>query len=96
MAHGFFGMGGKMLGDPPGSWLLALGVAMALAVPALAKPGDKQGWTLTYDARKRVALFYVPAKDGPRLLTFTRMRNDTFEIQFEGAATDRSKRPTSR
>jgi hypothetical protein len=58
-------------------------------MPALGKPGDKQGWTLTTDARKRAVLFYVPAKDGPRILTFTCLRNDSFEIQFEGATTDR-------
>ena len=82
-----------MLGCRCGQRLfMALGVAAAaLATPALGKPGDKQGWTLTTDARKRTVLFYVPAKDGPRILTFTCLRNDSFEIQFEGATTDKKQ-----
>ena len=70
----------------------AFGIAAGLAMPAHGKPGDKQGWTLTTDARKRAVLFYVPAKDGPRILTFTCLRNDSFEIQFEGATADRKQR----
>jgi hypothetical protein len=82
-----------MLGDQRGACLLVvLGVAAALAMPALAKPGDKQGWTLAVDAQRQTTLFYVPAKDGPRVLTLTCARGDSFEIQFEGAVTDRKQK----
>jgi hypothetical protein len=81
-----------MLGHQRGRRMLAvLGVATVLALPALAKVGDKQGWTLAVDAQKQTTLFYVPAKDGPRLLTLSCVRNDSFEIQFEGAIVDKKQ-----
>ena len=59
-----------------GGFFVALGVAAVLALPALAKPGDKQGWTLAVDAQRQTTLFYAAAKDGPRLLTLTCGRAD--------------------
>ena len=81
-----------MFRNPRGGRLfVALGIVAALAIPALAKPGDKQGWTLAVDAQRQTTLFYVPTKDGPRLLTLTCARGDSFEIQFEGATADKKQ-----
>src|SRR5260221_4721371 len=61
-------------------WLLAIMAAtfvmFAGAVsPASADQGDKQGWSLGSDPRKRVFLRFVPANDGPRVLVLGCLRD---------------------
>jgi hypothetical protein len=57
-----------------------------LAAPALADKGDKRGWTLDTDPRKRAFLKYVPANDGPRLLLLGCLRDvDNFLVISEQA-----------
>jgi hypothetical protein len=50
-------------------------VLALLAQPAIADKGDKRGWTLDTDPRKRVFLKYVPAEDGARLLVLGCLRD---------------------
>ncbi len=57
-------------------------VALAgVVLPALADKGDKQGWSLSSDPRKRVFLKFVPENDGPRLLVLGCLRDlDSFIV----------------
>ncbi len=70
-------------------WLLAIMAApfamFAGAVsPASADQGDKQGWSLGSDPRKRVFLRFVPANDGPRVLVLGCLRDiDSFIVLSE-------------
>jgi hypothetical protein len=70
-------------------WLLAM-MAITFAMfagafsPASADPGDKQGWSLGSDPRKRVFLTFVPANDGPRVLVMGCLRDvDLFIVLSE-------------
>jgi hypothetical protein len=52
--------------------------------PASADQGDKQGWSLGSDPRKRVFLRFVPANDGPRVLVLGCLRDvDSFIVLSE-------------
>src|SRR5215472_17603705 len=70
-------------------WLLAMMAGtfamFAGAVPPVsADQGDKQGWSLGSDPRKRVFLRFVPANDGPRLLVLGCLRDiDSFIVLSE-------------
>jgi hypothetical protein len=70
-------------------WLLAIMAAtfamFAGAVsPTSADQGDKQGWSLGSDPRKRVFLRFVPANDGPRVLVLGCLRDvDSFIVLSE-------------
>ncbi|MCW1838492.1 hypothetical protein [Prosthecomicrobium hirschii] len=54
-------------------------------MPAWADPGDKAGWSIGTDPRKRVFLHYVAEKDGPRELTLACLRDvDSFDVYTAG------------
>ncbi len=52
-----------------------LALAIALASPAMADPGDKAGWSVDTDPRRRAFLLWVPVKDGPRVLMLACLRD---------------------
>lgn len=53
--------------------------ATGFASPAVADPGDKAGWSVDTDPRRRAFLLWVPEKDGPRVLMLGCLRDaDTF------------------
>jgi hypothetical protein len=56
------------------SWI-ALAMCIALATPALADPGDKAGWSLLTDPRRRAFLLWVPEANGPRVLMLACLRD---------------------
>ena len=62
--------------------LAVAAVAPLLApAPAAADPGDKAGWSIGTDPRKRVFLHWVAKADGPRLLTVACLRDvDSFDL----------------
>jgi hypothetical protein len=66
---------------------LAAAAVTALAgimSPVAADKGDKQGWSLASDPRKRVFLKFVPANDGPRILLLGCLRDvDSFIVLSE-------------
>ena len=71
--------------------LLAATLAVAaLVVPALdraarADEGDRAGWSVATDPRKRAFLMWVPKANGPRLLLFACLRDaDTFAVYSTG------------
>ena len=58
---------------------------IALALPADADAGDKAGWSVQTDPRKRAFLHYVPVKDGPRVLMIGCLRDvDSFTVMSSG------------
>lgn len=62
-------------------WLSATGIwlAVALTCPAIADTGDRAGWSVDTDPRRRAFLLWVPEKDGPRVLMLGCLRDaDTF------------------
>ena len=68
--------------------LLVVAAATALlgggGGPAVADKGDKAGWSLTTDPRKRAFLKFVPTKDGPRILVLGCLRDvDSFMVLSE-------------
>ncbi len=73
-----------------GLWLAAFLVTASigmveLATSAVADPGDKEGWSVLTDPRRRAFLIYVPAADGPRLLTLGCLRDvDNFTVIAAG------------
>src|SRR5262245_31060327 len=77
--------GQKLLRSFLGSGGAAMLVACLLAPSsASADQGDKQGWSLGSDPRKRVFLRFVPADDGPRLLVLGCLRDvDSFIVLSE-------------
>jgi hypothetical protein len=51
---------------------------------AFADKGDKRGWSLDSDPRKRVFLKFVPIDDGPRILVLGCLRDvDNFLVMSE-------------
>jgi len=63
------------------AFLTAVSLAAASAPSVLADKGDKAGWSLDTDPRKRAFLIFVPVKDGPRLLTLGCLRDvDSFTV----------------
>lgn len=60
----------------------------ALALPAKADQGGKEGWSVSIDPRKRAFLHYVPAKGDARVLTIGCLRDvDSFTILSTGLKT---------
>lgn len=60
-------------------------VVLSGAWPAHADPGDKAGWSIGTDPRKRVFLHYVAEKDGPRELTLACLRDvESFDVYTAG------------
>lgn len=84
----------KMLGLHRSAIIIMAAIAvLALAgvLPAACAAGDKQGWSTTYDPRKRVFLSFVPAAGGPRSLTLACLRDvDMFSVMSEGVVDARS------
>jgi hypothetical protein len=64
----------------------AISVCTILALyPVRADPGDKAGWSVSIDPRKRAFLYYVPAMDDARVLTIGCLRDvDNFTIVSSG------------
>jgi hypothetical protein len=61
--------------------LLAGGILVALLGPLAAGTGDKKGWSVVTDPRKRAFLIWTPAANGPRVLTFGCLRDvDSFTV----------------
>jgi hypothetical protein len=50
-------------------------LVIVLASPAMADPGDKAGWSVDTDPRRRAFLLWVPEKDGPRVLMLGCLRD---------------------
>lgn len=50
-------------------------LAIALASPAMADPGDKAGWSVNVDPRRRAFLQWVPEEGGPRVLMLGCLRD---------------------
>ena len=67
---------------------MAISVCTVFAThPAKADTGDKAGWSVTVDPRKRAFLYYVPTSDA-RLLTIGCLRDvDSFTIFSTGLKT---------
>lgn len=58
---------------------------IALVLPTAADPGDKAGWSVHIDPRKRAFLIYVPVADGSRVLTIGCLRDvDNFTVISSG------------
>ena len=58
---------------------------IALVLPTAADPGDKAGWSVHIDPRKRAFLIYVPVADGSRVLTIGCLRDvDSFTVMSNG------------
>ncbi|MBT9290434.1 hypothetical protein [Prosthecodimorpha staleyi] len=66
--------------------LALLGLAILFGpASAQADPGDKAGWSIGTDPRKRVFLHYVAEKDGRRELTLACLRDvDSFDVYTAG------------
>lgn len=56
------------------AWL-ALASCLAAAAPAIADPGDKAGWSVATDPRRRAFLVWTPEQDGPRILMLGCLRD---------------------
>jgi hypothetical protein len=66
------------------SALLAAGILIAALA---AGAGDKKGWSVVTDPRKRAFLIWTPAANGPRVLTFGCLRDvDSFTVLSEETA----------
>ena len=64
--------------------LLAGGILVALLGPLAAGTGDRKGWSVVTDPRKRAFLIWTPAANGPRVLTFGCLRDvDSFTVLSE-------------
>jgi hypothetical protein len=69
------------------SILLAGGVLVARLWPLAADTGDKMGWSVITDPRKRAFLIFVPPAGSPRVLNFACLRDvDNFTVYSEGVA----------
>lgn len=65
--------------------------------PANADEGDKAGWSVATDPRKRAFLKWVPVANGPRQLLFACLRDaDTFAVYSTGVPGVVPIRPYSR
>jgi hypothetical protein len=61
---------------------------LAFAQSAKADPGDKTGWSVNVDPRKRAFLYYVLSENDPRILTIGCLRDvDSFTIVSNGLKT---------
>jgi hypothetical protein len=78
------------------SVLLTGVVLFALLGPLAAGTGDKKGWSVLTDPRKRAFLIWVPLADGPRVVTFGCLRDvDTFTVLSEDVADDQRPGPAT-
>jgi hypothetical protein len=69
---------------------------IALAPPAKADQGDKAGWSVSIDPRKRAFLHYVAVMDGGRVLTIGCLRDvDSFTIFSTGLKTGLNSNATA-
>ncbi len=61
-------------------WIM-LAFCMAIVLPAIADPGDKAGWSVATDPRRRAFLMWAPGQGGPRILMLGCLRDArTFTI----------------
>lgn len=64
--------------------VLATGILTAWLRPLAADTGDKKGWSVITDPRKRAFLIFVPAAGSPRVLNFACLRDvDSFTVYSE-------------
>ncbi len=56
-------------------WWIVLVLGVAIETPAFADPGDKAGWSIATDPRRRAFLMWVPEPDGPRVLMLGCLRD---------------------
>ena len=64
--------------------VLAGGIFIAWLRPLAAETGDKKGWSVITDPRKRAFLIFVPSAGGPRALNFACLRDvDGFTVYSE-------------
>jgi hypothetical protein len=71
------------------SILLAGGVLVTRLRPLAADTGDKKGWSVVTDPRKRAFLIFVPSAGGPRVLNFACLRDvDSFTVYSEAVASN--------
>jgi hypothetical protein len=69
------------------SILVASGILAARLTPLAADTGDKTGWSVLTDPRKRAFLIYVPIDGAPRLLNIACLRDvDSLSLISEGVA----------
>lgn len=69
------------------SILVAGGILAARLSPLAADPGDKTGWSVTTDPRKRAFLIYVPTAGAARLLNIACLRDvNSLSVISEGVA----------
>ena len=67
--------------------LVVGGVLVARLSPLAADAGDKTGWSVLTDPRKRAFLIFVPADNAPRVLNFACLRDvNNFSVYSEGVA----------
>jgi hypothetical protein len=67
--------------------LLVGGMLTARLSPVAADTGDKTGWSVLTDPRKRAFLIFVPADKGPRVLNFACLRDvNSFSVYSEAVA----------
>jgi hypothetical protein len=63
----------------------AVASVIELGTSAVADSGDKPGWSVLTDPRRRAFLIFVPAADGPRVLTLGCLRDvDSFTVLSTG------------
>jgi hypothetical protein len=66
----------------------AVASVIELGTSAVADSGDKPGWSVLTDPRRRAFLIFVPAADGPRVLTLGCLRDvDSFTVLSRGFRT---------
>jgi hypothetical protein len=66
------------------SAMLAAGILVTTLAPLAAGTGDKKGWSVVTDPRKRAFLIWTPAANGPRVLVFGCLRDvDSFTVLSE-------------
>jgi hypothetical protein len=67
--------------------VLAAGILIAWLRPSAADTGNKKGWSVITDPRKRAFLIFVSAAGGPRVLNFACLRDvDSFTVYSEAVA----------
>lgn len=74
--------------------LVALTILAGIVLPTFAGVGEKRGWSLRVDPRKRAFLTFVPEDNGPLLLRLGCLRDaDLFNVMSEqnlGAEVDQT------
>jgi hypothetical protein len=73
------------------SVLLAGGILVAHLRTLAADTGDKKGWSVLTDPRKRAFLIWAPLADGPRVISFACLRDvDSLMVISENVAADQA------